>query len=138
MYRTRTNKQNITNSRRPIICPSGKIIAHDSRYMTKQTRKKMKNEKKRLLLISASLFIINLLVLVSLPNSNSSIIYGIIFIPLLFLVTGPFLIASIIAALLKYNDKEQKYPWKNLLMWVFIIFCIIIFISFIPTIISYA
>jgi uncharacterized membrane-anchored protein len=98
----------------------------------------MKNEKKRLLLISASLFIINLLILVSLPNSYSSIIYGIIFIPLLFFVTGPFLIASIISVLLKYNDKEQEHPWQNLLMWVFIIFCIIIFILFIPTILSQA
>ncbi len=98
----------------------------------------MKNEKKILLLISVSLFIINLLVLVSLSNSNSFIIYGIIFITLLFLVTEPFLIASIIGALLKYNDKEQKHPWKNLLRRVFKIFCIIIFISFIPTIVSYA
>jgi len=95
----------------------------------------MKNEKKRLLKISGSLFILNLLILVFLPNSHSSLVYLTFLLPLLYFVTGPFLIVSITNALLTYNEIEQKYPWLNLRMRIFITFFIIVFILFIPDIV---
>lgn len=95
----------------------------------------MKNEKKRLLRISGSLFILNLLILVSLPNSPGSLVYLMFLLPILYFVTGPFLIISTISALLTYNEIEQKYPWLNLRMRIFITFFIIIFILFIPNIV---
>ncbi len=48
--------------------------------------------------------------------------------PLLFFVTGPFFMASVIGALLKYDDEELKHPWRSLLVRVFIFFFIIILI----------
>ncbi len=84
----------------------------------------MQHAKKRLLLISASLFIANLLILLVLPNSY--LLYGIILTPILFFVTGPLLIASIISVLLKYNEKDKKHPWQSLLVMVLIIFCILV------------
>ena len=92
----------------------------------------LKKEKQLILLISTSIFIINILI-VNIAGFSAT---GIIGMVILFLVTGPLFVASLFAALLKYNKEEQKNPFSNLLMWVFIIFGIIIFLLSAPTIFS--
>ena len=90
----------------------------------------MKKEKQLILSISTSVFFINLLV-VSISGFSTTGVIGLI---ILLLVTGPLFVATLIAALLRYNKEEQKNPLSNLLMWVFIIFGIIIFLYSAPTI----